>query len=108
MSEAKKFDSSKPSMDLLPAEALREITKALDFGAAKYGRFNWRKGIQWSRIVSASMRHLTAFNDGEDVDPESGLSHLAHLGCNVMFLLQYIKEHPELDDRYKAEIGKNS
>jgi hypothetical protein len=47
------------------------------------------------------MRHLHAFNDGEDKDPESGLSHLAHLGCCVMFLLEFEKTHKELDDRFK-------
>jgi len=43
-----------------------------------------------------------AFNDGEDKDPESGLSHLAHSLCCLMFLLEFEKTHPELDDRYKV------
>jgi hypothetical protein len=47
------------------------------------------------------MRHLHAFNDGEDKDPESGLSHLAHASCCLMFLLEFEKTHQELDDRYK-------
>ena len=43
-------------------------------------------------------------NDGEDKDPESGLSHLAHAACCIMFLLEFEKTHPELDDRYKPNV----
>jgi hypothetical protein len=90
-------------MDLLPREALVEIAKGFGFGAGKYGRFNWRKGLKWSRVYSALQRHLVAWNAGDDKDPESGLNHLAHAGCNLMFLLTYLAEHPELDDRYGKE-----
>lgn len=101
MSGGRKNDSEKPQMDLLDTTALVELAKVLDFGAKKYDRFNWKAGIKWSRVISAAMRHITAFNNGEDVDPETGISHMAHAMCNCMFLLNYIKEHPELDDRYK-------
>jgi hypothetical protein len=73
----------------------------LKFGADKYAEHNWRKGFAWSRPLAAAMRHLTAFNDGEDKDPESGLSHLAHAACCIMFLLEFEKTHKELDDRYR-------
>jgi len=99
-----KFDYGKPPMDLLSTEALTQIAKVLDFGRQKYNSHNWRKGMSWSRLVGAGLRHLTAFNNGEDLDPETGLSHLAHLGCCTMFLLEFIKTHPEFDDRYKGPI----
>lgn len=101
MSEGRKFDSEKPRMDLLDTHALNEIAKVMGMGAKKYGDSNWRGGLAWSRVIAAAMRHLTAFNAGEDLDAESGISHIAHLGCCVMFLLNYIKTHPELDDRWK-------
>jgi hypothetical protein len=101
-----KFDQGKPEMDLLPREALVEIAKGFGFGAVKYGRFNWRNGLKWSRVYSALNRHLAAWNAGEDFDPESGLNHLAHAGCNLMFLLTYLEEHPELDDRYGKEAQR--
>jgi hypothetical protein len=97
-----KNDAEKPRMDLLSREALVQISQVLTFGAKKYAAQNWRKGLAWSRVLGAAMRHLTAFNDGEDKDPETGLSHLGHLGCCVMFLLEYEKTHKELDDRYKG------
>lgn len=105
MSEGVKYDNGKPQMDLLPREALVEVAKVLSVGASKYGRYNWRKGMQWSRITSACLRHLTAFNDGQDKDPETGISHLAHAACNLMFLIDYEKNHPELDDRYGKEAA---
>ena len=96
-----KHDIGKPPMSLLSTTALVEIANVLEFGKNKYAAHNWRKGFHWSRLIDAAMRHLTAFNAGEDKDPESGLSHLAHLGCCVMFLLEFEKTHPKLDDRYK-------
>lgn len=96
-----KFDADKPRMDLLPPHALREVARVLVCGAAKYGDHNWREGIAFSRVYAAAQRHLNAYWDGEDLDSESGLPHLAHATCCLLFLLTYTKEHPELDDRYK-------
>jgi hypothetical protein len=105
---ALKFDSGKPGMNLLSREALEQIALVMDFGKQKYDAHNWRKGFQWSRPLSAAMRHIMAFNDGEDKDPESGLSHLAHAACCIMFLLEFEKTHKDLDDRWKpAETANN-
>lgn len=98
-----KHDSGKPRMDLLSPYALEEIAKVMTFGASKYGDNNWRGGILWSRVFGALLRHVWAFWRGEDKDSETGLSHLAHAGCCVMFLLEYTQIHRELDDRYKRE-----
>lgn len=101
--EAIKYDSSKPRMDLLPFEALEEVARALAFGAEKYGDHNWRGGMQWSRLVAALLRHVSAFVKGEDRDSESGLSHLAHAACCTLFLLSYVITSKGTDDRYKGE-----
>jgi hypothetical protein len=98
-----KLDTDKPPMDLLDRYALEQIARVLDFGARKYSHHNWRGGIRYSRLIAAAMRHLTAYNDGEDTDPETGLSHIAHLGCCVMFLLWMEKQRPDLDDRWKPK-----
>lgn len=66
------------------------------FGADKYGRNNWRKGLHYSRLIDAAMRHILAFADGEDSDPETGLSHAAHARCCLGMLLAMPKEW---DDR---------
>jgi hypothetical protein len=98
---ALKFDDGKLPLHLLSTEAMNQTAAVLAFGAEKYAAHNWRKGFVWSRPLSATMRHITAFNAGEDKDPESGLSHLAHAACCIMFLLEFEKTHKELDDRYK-------
>jgi hypothetical protein len=98
---ALKFDDGKLPLHLLSTEAMNQTAAVLQFGADKYAAHNWRKGFVWSRPLAAAMRHITAFNAGEDKDPESGLSHLAHAACCIMFLLEFEKTHKELDDRYK-------
>lgn len=97
----KKFDGGKAPMELLSHKALLQIAEVFGHGAEKYGRFNYKNGLDWGRVIGAAYRHLGAFNSGEDTDPESGYSHVAHLGCCVIMLLDYISSHPELDNRYK-------
>lgn len=96
-----KFDAGKPPLGLLPSKSLVEIAKVLEFGRNKYAAHNWRNGLAWSRVYDATLRHLLAWNDGQDRDPETGLSHLAHAGCCILFLLEFEASRPELDDRYK-------
>jgi hypothetical protein len=97
-----KFDADKPRMELLDAYAIEELAKVLAFGAKKYDAHNWRKGITKGRLIAAALRHLFAYLRGENVDPETGLSHVAHAMCCCMFLLG-LEHRPELDDRWKSE-----
>lgn len=99
LTEGKKSDGDKIGVQLLPPAPLLEIARVLDFGARKYDAWNWSKGIKWSRVYGAALRHLWAWYRGEDLDPESGISHLAHAGCGVLFLLQYEISRREFDDR---------
>lgn len=103
-----KHDEGKPRMELLPTEALTQIAKVLAFGASKYGEHNYRGGLKYSRLIGAAMRHLTAYNDGEDLDPETGLSHLAHAACCCIMGIQMAKERPDCDDRYKGTPSDKS
>lgn len=97
---ARKYDSSKVQLELLSVPAMMAIGEVMTFGARKYEAHNWRKGFQWSRLLGAALRHLMAYMAGEDKDPESGLSHLAHAGCCVMFLLEHEICKLGRDDRY--------
>lgn len=99
MSEGRKDDGGKLPLHLLPIDAIEQITAVLDFGARKYEPRNWEKGMAWSRVFGALMRHMFAWWRGEKADPETGLSHLAHAGCCIFFLLAY--EHRKIgeDDR---------
>jgi hypothetical protein len=97
-----KFDADKPRTDLLSPIALIKISEVLTYGANKYTDNNWRKGMYWSRCLGACLRHLFAYLGGQDNDPETGLSHLAHAGCCIMFLLEYEETRREYDDRYRS------
>ncbi len=83
---AKKFDNGKVDWTLLQWKELEEVVEVLAFGANKYSRDNW-KHVEPARYEKAAMRHLISYITGEKQDPESGKSHLAHLMCNVLFLM---------------------
>lgn len=106
--QGKKFDSEKPRMALLPHESLEEIAKVLTFGSKKYGKNNWKGGLSYERLISASMRHIGQFNNGEDKDPETGISHVAHAACNLLFLIWMEKNRQDLDDRSSHGKTKSS
>lgn len=95
-----KHDQQKPDLSLLPPEAILEISKVLTFGANKYDAHNWRGGFNWTRLSSASLRHIFSWLGGETYDPESGLNHLAHAACGLMFLLAFAEKKLGNDDRY--------
>jgi hypothetical protein len=98
--QGQKFDSTKPMMALIPAEALEAEAAVWTFGAEKYNAFNWTKGISYLRIISAIMRHTAAIAKGEDIDPESGQYHAAHIRCNAGMLIKFLKDNrSDLDDR---------
>jgi hypothetical protein len=68
-----KYNAGKPQLDLIPTEQLTQIAEVFGFGADKYGRNNWRHDgstTSWSETYASIQRHLTAWNDCEDVDPE--------------------------------------
>lgn len=99
IAQGTKFDSAKPDFSLIDPFASEGLAKVLTFGKVKYGAYNWLKGIAYSRLIAATERHLNAIKKGEDTDPESGLPHVDHAMCNLMFLSRFMKTKPELDDR---------
>ncbi len=103
MSEGRKDDSGKAPLSLLSSSWLMGVGRVLLFGAKKYSANNWRQGMQHSRLIDAALRHLLAYNNGEDLDPETGESHLYHASCCLMFLSELALTHPELDDRWKGK-----
>lgn len=99
MTEGVKYDQGKLPWHLYPWDAAEDVVKVLDFGAKKYAPRNWEAGMDWSRVYSAAMRHLIAWWGGENLDPETGLPHLAHAMCCLMFLQAYGKRGVGSDDR---------
>ena len=103
---AVKADTGKAPISLVPRSAIVAEAEVLGFGAQKYAAHNWRKGMKWSRLGDAALRHLLAWIDGEDVDPETGLSHLAHLRCCAGFLIEYQAAGLGDDDRFRREAAE--
>lgn len=105
LTEAVKHDQGKLDWSLLPIDSVEEILRVLEFGKRKYAAWNWASngGFKYSRLYRSLLRHIFAWWRGEDNDPETGLSHLAHAGCNILFLLYYIKhrntKYQNNDDR---------
>ena len=100
-----KYDTGKPRWDLLPPDALDDVARVLSYGADKYAARNWEKGMDWGRLSAALQRHLAAFSMGEDIDPESGLHHLAHMSCCALMLHALFLRGDGTDDRSFALPG---
>lgn len=99
MCEFKKADSEKNRLDLLPFDALEQVGLVLTFGAKKYAPGNWAKCPSRMRYFAAALRHLFAWARRKDPDEESGLPHLAHAACCVLFLLSLELRGLGEDDR---------
>lgn len=88
-----KEDIGKPKWNLLPLKAVEQVVRVFTFGAAKYGENNWRHlANPQKRYSAAALRHITAWQEGEYRDPESGIHHLAHAACNLIFILAFERE----------------
>lgn len=95
-----KHDTDKPRHSLLPDGTVGQIVQVLEHGARKYAIDNWQRVPDArTRYYDALHRHIEAWWRGEHTDPESGLQHLAHAGCCVLFLLW-------LDGKPTAKVGE--
>lgn len=101
-----RFNDGKRKWGLLSWPALAELVKVLEFGAKKYASWNWSDGLSWSECFESMQRHATAWYCGEDRDPETGLSHMAHVMCNALFLTHFILFGTGKDDRPQALNNK--
>lgn len=99
-----KSTTGKTPYELLPVEAMEEFALAMKHGADKHEKDDWRhgKGMPWSWLIAAALRHTFALLKGEDIDKDSGLHHGAHLMCCGAMLIYYYKhkKHYGLDDRF--------
>jgi hypothetical protein len=83
-----KGDGGKRDWSLVWWPSLDSLVDVLTFGARKYSPDNWQK-VNRKRYESALMRHWSAYTQGEELDPETKLSHLSHMMCSLMFLLWF-------------------
>ncbi len=92
-------------LHLITPQFLEGMAMVLRAGEESYGPHNWTRGMSWETVMAAASRHMLAFRKGEELDPETGLSHLYHAACSMMFLAWYTQgpsaeAHKVFDDRH--------
>jgi hypothetical protein len=107
MESGLRYNSGKPKWSLVDFKSLEPMVSVLEYGANKYttsecsGEFNWQRGLKTTEICESLLRHTFAYLNGEDIDPESGISHIGHMQCNTLFLSYMDRERKDLDTRHK-------
>lgn len=115
--EMLRYNSGKPQLSYFPSSFWRaifsvveddlntslvfDVARVSEFGAKKYAKDNWRTSGSWCKCADSGLRHLLSYLNGETHDPESGMPHLAHLGWNIMALIEFQDANSGTDDRYK-------
>jgi len=87
--QADRYNEGKLHWGLVDFASLQEMVKVLEYGANKYSRDNWKKGLGRTEVLESTMRHLTAMFAGEEIDEESSLPHVGHVMCNMLFYSYY-------------------
>lgn len=98
--KAMRFNTGKPQLSyILDADvAMKGMCEVFAFGAEKYARGNWKKGLDPTEVIDSLLRHLTAYQNGEVLDlnkeggtdkNHSGLPHVDHITCNAVFLATF-------------------
>ena len=91
---------SKAPMSTVSAAVLMEVGVAMLEGASKYGRHNYRAaGVRASVYYDALMRHAMAWWEGEDNDPDSGMSHITKAIATLVVLRDAMIQDKFTDDR---------
>ena len=80
-----RHNEGKRKWSLVHFKSLEPMIEVLEFGAGKYGAFNWQKGLDRIEILESMMRHIADLIDGETHDKESGKPHMGHIQANAMF-----------------------
>lgn len=85
--------------ELLPGDALAAVAVHFAKGSRKYEDRNWEKGYAWSLNFGAMQRHLWAWWQGEDIDEESGSSHMVSAAWHALALVAFELRAVGTDDR---------
>jgi len=92
MSEFVKQDSGKLRLSLIEPQFIKGTAEVLTIGAEKYSPGNWKNCEDRKRYEDALLRHIYDYLQGNKCDDESGVSHLYHAACNLMFLDSFDRE----------------
>lgn len=92
--------TGKGRMDLLPWYAIMEVSKHSEEGALKYGERNVDKGIPIHSFLDSAFRHLAEFMEGQRDEP-----HMRAAAWNILWAIQTMHDHPELQDIPKQQAA---
>jgi hypothetical protein len=101
-------DKPKVSMVFEAKNAILGCASVLTFGCEKYARANWLQGMEHTGLMDSLLRHVAAWQAGEDIDDDSGLPHVDHILCNALFLSEMTHARPDLDDRPLEILRKHN
>lgn len=102
--KADRFNEGKPKLSLVNLRCLEPCARVLEYGTIKYSRDNWMKGMPVTEILDSMLRHISAMQNGEWYDKESGLPHIGHIQCNAMFLGgPNVEDNITFNDKVKNE-----
>lgn len=98
--QALKVPEGKVMLHLLPPGPLCDIARVRQWAAdTKYQPWDWTLSRNWTEYYDAMLRHMFAWQTGQNLDPESGLHHVAHACCNGLFLLEFFHSTKGVDNR---------
>lgn len=93
----------KVPLEYLESALETPLAHVMKHGADKYGRRNYRDTpCKISTYVGAIRRHTLAWQQGEDIDPDSGQPHLAHIAACCAVMLGAEEAGTRVDDRHEA------
>lgn len=91
---AARFNTGKPQLSYIldAPNAIVGLASVFEFGAEKYSRDNWKKGLERNEVIDSLLRHLTKSQAGEVLDDETGKDHLYHVLWNALVLAEQYGE----------------
>lgn len=101
--QALRYNEGKVQWSLVDFQSLEPMVRVLEYGAKKYARDNWKKGMPASQILESMLRHTFKLMNGEFVDEESMCEHVGHIQCNALFLAYVLKNKPEFNDLQQSK-----
>lgn len=107
---AERKNDGKAEYGLIPLWLLEGLARRLGAGADVYSPWNWTKGQSVTEVIGSALRHLSAFQSGETIDPDpkmKGTEHIDAVIFNLLMIKNTMAEFPELDDRPKRIVHKS-
>lgn len=99
-----KRSTVKPAYHLFSKIAMERLAKTLDYGASKYGDYNWEKGLPVADCLNHAYEHILEFLAG-DRRTEPEIDHLGHAFCNLMFAIHMMETQPEKQTDLRPDLG---